>query len=321
MKLRFVRNISVAVSILFFLQGITAQIVPGQVEDKKPDDTINVETTLVNIPLIISDKSGKRISDIRKEDISVFAGQKKLDISFFADSNEPVTYAILIDTSGSARSVIGRIKNASKSFVGSMEPEDRGIVFGFDESVNKMMKGFSSDRDRLRSALNAAQISQSPGSVMNDALERIVRKEFAEIKGRKAIIVLTDGDVHGKSSVEDIVRMFAQSDVVVYPIFYQTRPLLPPAVKSVSFADLVKIEPVKYLYSLAKVTGGRLLVAESEDFETAFKQISEELGKQYVVGFYADAPDSNSKAVNISINVNRSDVVVRTKQSIRVRVF
>lgn len=282
----------------------------------EPEQVIRVQTSLVNIPVIVSDHKGRRIPGLKKEDFSIFSGSKELGIEFFADVNEPIHYAIVIDTSGSTSPVIGSIRNAAKKFASSFGPNDKGIVFSFDASVHPLMSGFSSDSKRINTALNLATISESPGSVMNDAIGRLIDRDFAMIKGRKAIIVLTDGDVEGKTTRPELFEKLAASDIVVYSIFFPTRRLFPERVKSVSFAELVEIEPVNYLYSLARLNGGRLLVAGSHDFESAFASIVEEIRKQYLVGFYLDL-DEETKKMEISIKVRHNDAIVRTKEKIR----
>lgn len=300
-----------------FIVFTSYSLVGQQEANRDSERTINVDTTLVNVQLVISDKSGRRISGIRKDDISVFVDGHKMEVDFFADSDELLRYAIVVDSSGSARPVIGRIKKASRKFVTFMGPEGEGLILSFDKSVNKTMKGFSSDSKKLKDAIDFISVSENPGSVMNDAFEQLISNNFVDIKGRKAIIVLTDGDVDGKKSHSSIIEQYGRSDIAVYPIFYQTRPLFPSRVKSVSFEELTKVEPVKYLHSLAAATGGRLLVAEADDFELAFQQIADELRKQYVIGFYLDAA-GNSKSREITIKVNHPDVFVRTKQSIKI---
>lgn len=313
MKCSVLKTILTGLFIVFASSSLVAQQ-DTMTDSEKP---IKVETTLVKLPLVISDRAGRRISDINKGEISVLAGTQKLDVAFFADANEPVSYAIVIDSSVSARSVIGRIKRASKQFVSFMGSEDKGLIVSFGESVSRTMDGFSSDREKLNDAINSVWISERPGSIMNDALYQLINGTFSRVKGRKAIVILTDGDVDGKASPASILKQYGQSDIAVYPIFYQTRPLFPSSVKSVTFEDLTKVEPVKYLNSLARTTGGRLLVAEADDFGAAFQQVVDELQKQYVVGFYLDA-DGNASAREVTIKVTRPGVVVRTKQSIKV---
>lgn len=283
-----------------------------------PDEPIKVNTVLVNIPVVVSDSSGRNVGGLSRDDFSITQGTAKQPIQFFASQEGSVNVAIVIDSSGSTGAVLGNIAAAARKFLQILGPEDRGIVVSFDNRVNVLVNDFTSDKGRLKDAINNVQTVEGPGSVMNDAVYGIITKQFEPIVGKKAIVVLTDGDVDGKVDHARLMRTLIESDVIVYPIFFQTRRLLPSKVKFVSFDELVKITPVNNLQSIAVATGGRLYVADGQDFSTAFQNIAAELKKQYVIGFYPENTESGD-INDIRIEVNRPGVTVRTKQTIRVK--
>lgn len=290
----------------------------AQPPDKNSEDQpVNVKTVLVNVPVVVGDAAGRNISGLTRENFAVTQGGITQPIEFFASQEGPATFAIIIDSSGSTGAVLRDIAGAAKKFLRILGPEDKGLVVSFDNEVSMLLDDFTSDKGRLKDAINNVQTVGGPGSVMNDAVYRIITKEFRVVKGKKAIIVLTDGDVDGKVSHSRLMTTLAESDVVVYPVFYQTRRLLPSNVKTISFSELVKVSPVDRLYSMALTTGGRLYVADGSDFTTAFQNIAAELKKQYVIGFYPS--NTNSGDVNdIKIEVDRPGATVRTKQTIKV---
>lgn len=300
---------------LCFLTGVFSAQVPTDSTDEKP---VKVNTVLVNVPVIVSDLNGRNQVGLTKENFSVTQDGQKQTIEFFADHDGPMTVAIIIDTSGSTGSVIGDITDAARDFVALFGPDDKGMIVSFDNGVNMLLTAFTSDKGKLRGAINHASTAEGPDSVMNDAVYRIVTKEFASIKGKKAIIVLTDGDVNGKISHQKLLDTLIESDILVYPIFYQTRRLLPSKVKTISFSELVKIPPVNFLNSLAVMTGGRLYVANGSDFRGAFQSIAAELKKQYVIGFYPTNTEGGNSN-NIKIEVDRKDALVRSKSTIRIK--
>ena len=291
----------------------------GQVPTNNADERpIKVKTVLVNLPVVVSDKDGRNIVGLAKEDFLVRQEGASQAIQFFISEDGPVHVAIVIDCSGSTRAVLRDITRAARDFLQVLGAEDKGIVVSFDSGVHMMLNDFTADKGRLKDAINNVQTLSDAGSIMNDAVFRLITREFAPIQGKKAIIVLTDGDVSGKIDQGSLLRTLAESDVVVYPIFFQTRRLLPAKVKTISFADLVKIPPVNNLYSISLTTGGRLYVADGSDFSTAFQNIAAELKKQYVIGFYP-ANTETGDVNDIRIEVNRPGAVVRTKQTIRVK--
>ena len=167
----------------------------------------------------------------------------------------------------------------------------------------------------MSDAINDATVAFEVGSLMNDAVYQIVTKDFAFIKGRKAIIVLTDGFVWGEVSNKNFLDTLIESDTPIYPIFFQTRGIFPSKIKTVTMDELVKKSPVDFLNTIAISTGGRLYAADADNFSGVFQKIADELKKQYLIGFYPKDGKSN----NITIKVDRPDVVIRTKQTIRLK--
>ncbi len=102
---------------------------------------------------------------------------------------------------------------------------------------------------------------------MYDAIYQILTKDFVSIKGRKAIIVLTDGIVEGQNvSKGKFLDTLIESDTLVYPIFFQTMPLLSSKVKTITMEEFVKLPRIDFLNQIALSTGGRLYAANSDDF-------------------------------------------------------
>ena len=302
-------------TVLSFVASTSAQV-PTPSPDDRP---IVVRTVLVNVPVIVSDAGGRNVAGLAKENFSVTQRGFIKPIEFFASQDGPVTFAIVVDSSGSTSGVLSSLASDARAFLKMVGPEDRGIVVSFDSGVNMLLKEFTSDIGRLKGAINNLGRVGGPGSVMNDAIYRLVTREFSSVTGKKAVIVLTDGDVEGKISHEKLLRTLVESDVVVYPIFYQTRRLFPSNVKTISYNELITTPPVNGLHSIAVATGGRLYAADGTDFSIAFQNIAAELKKQYVIGFYP-ANTENGDINDIKIEVNRPDAIVRTKPTIRVKL-
>ncbi len=307
------KNMKKAVFLLFGLLLSFGQIVSAQVDEEKP---IKVETVLLNVPLIVSDKNGRSIGGLKKEDFTVVKGGETQVIEYFLDTDVPMNVAVLIDTSGSAAPVLGDIGDAARAFLSQLRPEDKGMVVTADYEI-KVLQTLTSDQKKLKQGVDGIFVADLPGSRMNDAIYQVLTKDFAGVKGRKAIIVLTDGYIGGKIPYADVLNELKESDTLIYPIFYQIKRLFPREVKTVSYTELIKVYPVSLLNTLAAMTGGRIYAAEGSDFRTAFQNIAEDLKKQYVLGFYPTDP-SNRSANNLKITVERNDVVVRTKRSIKL---
>lgn len=307
------KNMRIATLLGLMFLSVLAPMVSGQVDEDKP---IKVETVLLNIPMIVSDRNGRSIGGLKKEDFTVVKGGEKQVIEYFADADVPMNVAILIDTSGSAAPVLGDIGHAAKLFISQLGPEDKAMVVTADFEI-KVLQSLTGDQRKLKQGVDGVFVADLPGSRMNDAIYQVLTKEFAGVKGRKAIIVLTDGYIGGKVPYPTLVNELKESDALIYPVFYQIKRLLPREVKTISYSELIKIYPVSLLNDLAAMTGGRIYAAEGSDFKTAFQNIADDLKKQYVLGFYPTDPGDRS-ANNLKITVERKDVFVRTKKAIRL---
>ena len=297
-----------------WLAALITSLAAAQVTEKTPEDPpIKVETTLLNIPIIVSDRNGRNIAGLKKEDFSVYKGGVQQNIEFFANQDMSMSVAIIMDTSNSTQNVLGNIAKAAKEFLTVFRAEDQAMIVTFDNKVS-VLQGFTTNQKKLRSAFGYVSAEREPGSNMNDAVYRVVTKDFASANGRKAIVVLTDGEVGGSVSSEKLLDSLIESDILVYPIFYQTSRLFPSDKKSMTYDELFSTIPGGYLNSLARATGGRLYAANGDDFSGAFQQVADELRKQYVLGIYVDSAEGSK---DVKIKVNRKEAVVRCKGIIR----
>ena len=305
-----------------------------QAQDKD-DQPIKVNTVLVNIPVIASDRLGRYVAGLKKENFSIIQDGKKQEIEFFADEKAPMNVAILIDTSGSTRPFLDNIKSAAKDFVKIFRPEDQGMIVTFAGGMT-VLQEFTSDQKKLSKAINQADLYGSPGSNMQDAMYEIVTRSFRGVRGRKAVIVLTDGFVEGKViSNSTMLSTLAESDILIYPILFGQRRMnidLSMLPKTVRFRDgavlsredaIKKLEDManaqlRFMDTLGPTTGGKLLESKSHDFKASFQNIADELKNQYTLGFYpANTGDGKSHSVNLS--VNPGDIVIRTKRNIKLK--
>lgn len=319
---------------LFAVFSIFAQISspaasPTAQEDDQP---IKVNTLLVNIPVIVGDRDGRYIAGMTKDNFSIIQDGEKQTIEFFADENAPMNVAILIDTSGSTAFVLGGIKDAAHNFLKTFRPGDQGIILSFDYQTTTLCE-LTSDVKKLNKGVDRAGIAIRGGSNMQDAIYQIVTKTFASVKGRKALIVLTDGGVVGREiSNHKLLNTLAEADVMVYPIIFNAgltfrqdfpmpKSLTLPNGKIISGEEIHRrmSESInkqwEFMNWLGSVSGGTLYQNDSMNFKKSFQQIADELKKQYVIGFYPQNLD-DGKMHKVAVEVNAKSAVIRTKRAI-----
>lgn len=273
------------------------------------DTPIKVNTLLLNIPVTVSDKNGRYVAGLKKEDFSIYQNGEKQQIEYFLDDEAPMNIAVLLDTSPSTRNVLGDIQKAARDFIKIFRPEDKAIIVSFDFET-LFLSELTSDKTKLNKAINQAEITGRGGSNMPDAVYKVIRDYFASIKGRKAIIVLTDGMVWGRLSFEQILDILQKSNTFFYPIIFKTsdqfRITPNPAKSGVD-------SPFKRLEVLAEETAGKLYEKDAGNLKEAFQSIAEELKKQYLLGFYPQNSE-NWNQLPIKIVVNRKDVMIEAKK-------
>jgi Ca-activated chloride channel family protein len=305
-------------------------------QDPRQTNTIRVDTSLVTVPVIVTDREGRFVTRLSRNDFQLSEDGKSQEIASFSSTEAPFNVALLIDTSRSTRELLGTIRKAALSFVKQLQPQDRVLIVTFDEKVN--FRGeFTSDRRQLQRTINAVKSSYL--TTVYDAISRTISEKLAPISGRKAIVVFSDGvDTWSQQATyESTLDLVARSGVSVYAVQYNTSNiggtaaspyLLPRRYFSAPFVspqqDRLRAEferhriATNFLRTLADQSGARHLQAESiESSERAFALIADELRHQYTLEYYStnDQRDGGYRA--ITVRLRRDDLMVRARRGYR----
>ncbi len=306
--------------------------IPGLAQQPEGEQTLKIETTLVTVPVIVSDKQGRYVSGLKQADFTLYHDRIRQQIDFFADTEEPVNIALLLDTSRSAEMVLEDIKRAAMGFLRQLRPSDRALIASFDSRVN-ILAPLTGDRARLDRAVSQAAIGERFGTRLREAVHETIRREFKSVKGRKAIIVLTDGKDHGSLvSEEELIEAASEADAPVYSIFYTTGPAARPDLGGWPGGGIRRRairrrmeqrneDAVEYLQQLSEASAGRYFRSEVAVLGRTLDQIFDELRHQYRLGFYPPEPGSDAAADpvhQLRVEVARSGVVVRARRSYRM---
>ncbi|MFL6230729.1 MAG: VWA domain-containing protein [Pyrinomonadaceae bacterium] len=184
-------------------------------------EVVNVNTTLVTLPVSVMDRAGKYIPDLRKEDFLVYEDGVEQQVAYFATTEKPFTVALVIDTSGSTRYRIEEMQDAAISFVDQLRADDRVMVVSFDDEV-RVLSEPTNDHYALRNAIRRAR--RGEGTRLYDAVDFVINQKLNRIEGRKAIVLFTDGvdtsSHHG--TYQTTVRDAEEADALIYPVQYDT---------------------------------------------------------------------------------------------------
>lgn len=183
--------------------------------------SIKPKPGLVTVPVVVTNADGHFVLDLQQGEFEVFEGDVKQGVAFFANASEPLSVALMLDTSTSTEAHLSAIRKAAIVFVDQLPKADRVKVITFDDQVREL-NDFTADRAAIKSAILKAQ----PGygtkfyDAMNVALESV-----REIEGRKAIVIFSDGVDYRSDygSAESTLRFLEEEGVLVYPIRFSTR--------------------------------------------------------------------------------------------------
>jgi hypothetical protein len=193
-------------------------------QEKAGDETIKVETRLVSVPVIVSDREGRYVPNLTAADFTLTQDGKAQNIEFFGATEEPLTIALLIDTSQSTRGVINDIRDSAKAFIKLLTPKDKAMIVSFDYDTH-ILTELTSDQEQLKQAIKKAEIPDRGlfGTSLRDAVAQTINRSFAGIRGRKAIILLTDGkDAGSIISSRDLLYSLQETDTLIYTVMFTT---------------------------------------------------------------------------------------------------
>jgi Ca-activated chloride channel family protein len=276
---------------------------------QEPADTnrIILDVTRVNILFTVTDKKGRFITDLGKDDLQVFEKKKEQNIAqFTAESDLPLRLALLIDTSNSIRDRFKFEQEAAIEFINStVRPhQDKAMLVSFDSST-ELVTDLTDDTEKL--SIGVRSLRPGGGTSLYDAVFFACRDKLQldqpRDKFRRALIVVSDGDDNQSRVTRDqALEMAQKADVVIYAISTN---------RSHQEGDGDKV-----LRYLTEETGGQAFFPfEARDLSQSFENIANELRHQYNI-FYRPVPleaDGQYHPVILKVKGHK-DYVVRARK-------
>jgi VWFA-related protein len=312
--------------------------------------TIKMDTTLVTIPVSVTDRTGRSVPHLAKRDFHIYEDGVEQEIADLSTVEAPFHVVLLLDTSRSTVFKMEDIHRAAAAFVDQLRPNDKVMVVSFDREVY-IDSEFTSDREKLRRAIYGTRTGGE--TRLYDAVDLVITERLNRIQGRKAIVLFTDGEDTTSRLATDrsTLARVEESGVLVYPIQYDTEGAMrgpfgrgrssgrPPIFGPGPFPrgggrrwpfDTPNYQfprgrgqgdpsrAGKYLRDLAERSGARLYHAETIDkVSSAFSQIANDLRQQYSLSYYPTNTAQDGSYRRLRVSVNRSDLVVRAREGYR----
>jgi VWFA-related protein len=285
------------------------------------DEVLKVETNLITIPVSVFERNGLYLANLGQNDFKIFEDGKEQEIAYFGTTEQPFTVVLLLDTSLSFEHIIKDIKNAAIAFVNQLKPQDSVMVIEFAWNIN-VLSELTTDRAKIFKGIKKADMGE--GTSIYDAVNHALRKRLSTIKGKKAIVLFTDGvdTTSDASSYDSTLALAEESDVTIFPIYYDTyeenlqnRNIFGNIRTGTSKKEYMLGK--RYIEDLAAITGGRVFDAESNPagLTRIFESIAEELRRQYNIGYYPQEVGQTGQRKQIKVRVNRPNLVIRARDS------
>ncbi len=293
--------------------ALGAALCSGQQKTDSPpveqaDETarISVDVTRVSMLFTVTDKKGRFVTDLNRDDFEVTEGKKPQVIQEFnAESDLPLRLGILIDTSNSVRDRFRFEQDAAAEFVRTVMRAhlDKALLVRFDTRA-ELVTDLVDDPAKLEAGLR--ELRPGGGTALYDAIYYACRDKLAldqpRTKFRRAIVIVSDGDDNQSDYTRDqALEMAQKADVVIYAISTNS--------------SGAGTEGDKVLRYFTSETGGRAFFPfQVEDMEQSFENIANELRHQYNI-LYRPEPlltDGQWHPVNLRVK-GRKDLIVRAR--------
>lgn len=184
-------------------------------------EPLRLEAALVQIPTVVTDRNGRFIAGLARDDFAVFDDGKRQELSLFEAQKLPLNLALVLDTSNSAEDRLGAIREVAIGFARELRQGDRAIVITFDHEV-RAATDWTSDRAELEEAIKKIEVGF--GKLLYEAVARAL-EELRSAQGRRAVILLSDGvDMDSiEATAESTLRLAEEVGAAIYTIRFDTR--------------------------------------------------------------------------------------------------
>ncbi|HEY6403357.1 MAG TPA: VWA domain-containing protein [Blastocatellia bacterium] len=265
------------------------------------EERIKIDTDLVNLDVTVIDQNNNPIASLKKEDFSVYEDKIKQAIESVSREEVPVSFGMVIDTSGSMRSKLPSVSDAALLLIKEMRRDDEAFVASF-RAESELIQEFTADKRELEDAIGS--LYTMGGTALLDAI--IATADYAQEEGkqrRKALVVISDGYEKNSSVKErEVMEAIKEDEVQVYLVGF---------IDEEEEKTLFGKSPVKkakdLLSRIADDSGGRAYFPKDiSEIPAIAAQISKDLRTQYVISYYPSNEKRDGAFRTIQVDVNNA---------------
>jgi len=282
------------------------------------DNVLSVQVRVVAVTALVRDSKNQLVNTLNKEDFTLLEDKKPQTLRYFNRDNDlPLMIGLMVDTSGSETPFFDEEAKASGIFLRSMltRPEDKAFVVRFDTDVLQLQK-VTSELPRLEHALTLLQLQHDPrpgrggGTLLWDAVCAAAQQVAGKQPGRRALVVMTDGDDNGSiATLDQAIELSQMADTAVYSVLYSEDPPEDPFRPHRRFG----LSGAEAMQHLSQATGGRYFrVSRDLPIDKIYAQIEQDLRTQYRLG-YTPPPSAPNKYHSLEVQAAGKHLKVQAR--------
>jgi len=241
----------------------------------------------VKLNVIVTNAAGHSGLEVKKEELSIVEDGVPQAISYFAKEDWPVSYALLIDNSGSLRSLMGAIVATGADLVSTNRAGDETLLVRFVSSDKiETVQDFTASSELLYKGLSSLYV-EGGNTALIDAVyitaQRVANQRPDDAKRRRAIVLITDGeDRRSHYKQEELIKLLRRVNVQVFAVAFVHELEDRPEFTRGSSRE----KAIKLIDTLTAETGGRAFYPKKpEDLKAALNEIARDLRTQYIIGY------------------------------------
>jgi VWFA-related protein len=306
-------------------------------EPQGEEEVVRVETNLVQLNVGVVDRQGRAITNLSRGDFVIYENDVAQPIQSFEPTTTPFSLVMMLDMSGSTITIRQQIKQAAWRFLDALAPEDRVAVVAFNQKIEMLTPGFTTDRRKIAYGI---EIAEGRGETQfYKALDYSLKQLAKEGRRRKAIIVLTDGidtelrnadrtqAAHAQTNEEAIASIKPDSSpalnavlnaadrqgVTIFPLALPSGdpkrlPLPDPTIIAIYTSARTRLQ------TLADRTGGYLNeIRRLEEMGRLYAQVAASLRTLYTISYQATGQRQRGSWRKVRVEVARPELIARTR--------
>lgn len=343
MKVKALATVVAAVAAV----AAAAVVLSAQEKPKEPGFSFRTGVELINVTVTVTDRNGRFVPGLRREDFVVYEDGKPVDVTHFDSERVPVSLGLVMDTSGSmSGEKMTTAKAAVERFLHRLlDEQDEVFLYQF-ESQATLVQDWTTDRSAVSRALG--RIQARGGTALYDAAAEAVPLAQSGTQRKKAVVIISDGnDTSSQIDVASVQQLIRETEVLVYAIGLDsdggassgsrqsqptwrppTRipvpspfpgrrpPVMQPQPRTPSRASRSRTDSVDEdaLRSITDDSGGRTeIIRDPRDLGPATAGIADELSQQYFLGYSSVAP-KDGRWHSIEVRLKRGNHLVRARK-------